>query len=234
MNALSISLLIACGVLAVAFMVMRVWKGGLSAVIVKTLASLAFVSTGILGVATSTICNKVPLALIVIGLLCGMVGDILLDLKVVYDNDKFYLNFGMLSFGLGHAAYFTAFTMLALNTISNIWLPIVIACGAAVVLTIGIVIGGMKMMKLDFGDFLWQTVAYSFVLTFMMAYTLVLAIMGGGMWLTFVGLLLFFLSDVVLSTQYFGGQLQNKVFIVINHTLYYAAQIILALVVFLV
>ena len=184
--------------------------------------------------ATSNLCNKIPLALIVIGLLCGMVGDILLDLKVVYDNDKFYLNFGMLSFGLGHAAYFTAFTMIALNTISNIWLPIVIAVGVGVVLTIGTVIGGMKMMKLNFGDFLWQTVAYSFVLTFMMGYTLVLAIMGGAMWLTFVGLLLFFLSDVVLSTQYFGGQLANKVYIVVNHALYYAAQIVLATVIFLV
>lgn len=234
MNAVSITMLVVCAVLAIAFMVMRVWKGGLAGVIVKTLASVAFVSTGVLGIAMSELCNKVPLALIVIGLLCGMVGDILLDLKVVYDNDKFYLNFGMLSFGLGHVAYFTAFSMLALATMDSLLLPILIAVGAAVVLTVGTVFGGIKMMKLDFGKFLWQTIAYSFVLTFMMAYTLVLAIMGGGMWLTFVGLLLFFLSDVVLSTQYFGGQLHNKVFIVINHTLYYAAQIILAIIVFLV
>jgi len=234
MNALSISLVIVSAMFAILFMAIRVWKGGLLAVMVKTLASLAFVSTGIIGIAVSDLTNKVPLALIAIGLLCGMVGDILLDLKVVYDNDKIYLNFGMLSFGLGHLAYFSAFTSLALTQISSVLVPVLVAVGAGIVLTVGTVVGGMKMMKLDFGKFLWQTVAYSFILTFMMTYTLVLAIMGGGMWLTFVGLLLFFLSDVVLSTQYFGGQLSNKLFIVINHTLYYAAQIVLATVVFLV
>jgi hypothetical protein len=58
--------------------------------------------------------------------------------------------------------------------------------------------------------------------------------MGGGLWLAFAGMVLFFLSDVVLSFQYFGGKIDDKKLIVVNHALYYAAQIILVAVLFLI
>lgn len=234
MDALSTWFLVVAGLLAIAFMVVRVWKGGLYAMLLKALASLGFVTMGVSGLAVSDLPNKTPLVLIVVGLMLGMIGDILLDLKVVYDNDQIYLNFGMLSFGLGHVLFFSAFTMLALRELDGVVVQILIALASAILLTTLVIMGGQKFMKLDFKESLWQTVAYTFELTYMTAYTLTLAIMGGGLWLTFVAILLFFLSDAVLSNQYFGGKLHDKVYIVINHTLYYSAQILLALVVFLI
>lgn len=219
---------------ALVFIVFRTWKGGLYAMLLKTLASLCFVSMGVVGLATSTLDNKVPLALIVIGLLFGMVGDVLLDLKVLYDNDKVYLNFGMLSFGLGHMAYFSAFTLFAYETETSLWLPVLVSIGVALAVTVVILIGGKKLMKLDFGDYLWQTVAYTIILAFMVEYSLILAILDAGMWMVFVAFALFFLSDAVLSNQYFGGKLHSRPYIAINHTLYYSAQILLALAIFLV
>lgn len=234
MNNLSMWLTVMAGLLAICFIVLRAWKGGLLAMVLKAFASFGFVTMGILGLAVSEIENKIPLGFIVIGLVLGMIGDILLDLKVLYDNDEVYLNFGMLSFGLGHIMYFVALTILALKSVSSVLIPVLIGVGSALVLTFAIIIGGKKFMKLDFGDFLWQTIVYTFELTFMTVYTLVLAIIGGGLWLTFVAILLFLLSDAVLSNQYFGGKLHDKVYIVINHVLYYSAQILIAMLLFII
>ncbi len=247
MNALEIVLLILCVAFAGFFVFVRIKWGGLKGLITKTVASFFFVTSAILGLAMSdaTELGKWAVGLIAVGLLCGMVGDIILDLKVVYpDNDQYYLNTGMASFFLGHIFYMIAFSLLVGYDLdaysSNIQMfgctiPLLITIGVSAVLTLLITLSSKKM-GLEFGKFLWQTVGYTFILNCSMVYTLVLAIMGGGvnLWVAFAGMVLFFLSDIVLSFQYFGGKLDNKKLIGINHGLYYAAQIILVAVLFLV
>lgn len=235
MTTLEIILLCVCATLAIVFIVARTLKGGLGAFILKTVASFGFVTSGILGIVTSChLCSttKLALGLIVIGLLLGMIGDMVLDLKVVYpDSDKYYLNTGMTSFFLGHACYVVAFSML--SGLDTLLVPVLIALGVAIVLTT-LTIAPAKKIGLNFGKYLIQATTYSLILTFAMAYSLILAINGAGLWLTFIGLALFFLSDIVLSFQYFGGKIANKPMIAINHALYYAAQIILVAVLFVI
>ena len=228
METLQIVLLCICSVLAILFTIVRTKWGGHAALLLKILASFGFVASAFIGIATMEVFSEIRLimGLVGIGLLLGMIGDIVLDLKVIYDNDKVYLNSGMLSFGLGHVAYFSAFSLLALEHSVDLLMPILVSVGVAIVLTIGITLSSKKM-NLNFGNFLWQTVAYTFILTFMSAYSLVLFIMGGANLIVFIGMLLFFLSDIVLSFQYFGGKIASKPHIAINHILYYAAQIIL-------
>lgn len=217
-----------CAVLAIIFTIVRAKFGGEIALLLKTLASFALVASAFVGIALLDLNSdqKLIASLIGIGLLLGMIGDILLDLKVIYDNDKIYLNSGMLSFGLGHLCYFSAFSLLANSNNTDLMMPILVSIGASIVLTVVIMIAS-KGMKLNFGKYLIQTISYSFILSFMMIYTLILAITGGVGWIVFIGMLLFFLSDVVLSQQYFGGKLQNKLLIVVNHILYYSAQILI-------
>ena len=203
MNTLQIVLLAVSTLLAIVFIIVRSTKGGLGAFLLKTLASFSLVASAFVGMAYSTTDNKLVLALIGIALLCGMIGDMVLDLKVIYDNDKVYLNSGMLSFGIGHIAYFSAYTLLAIDQNTNLLLPLLVATGGAIVLTAGTILSS-KTMKLDFGKYLWQTISYSFALTFMAVYSLMLAIYGGS-YLVFIGFVVFFLSDIVLSFQYFGG-----------------------------
>lgn len=234
MSGLSIGLTIGAGLMAILFIAVRAWKGGLISMLLKALASFGFVAMGVIGLAVSELENKIPLGLIVLGLVLGMIGDIMLDLKVIYDNDKIYLNAGMLSFGLGHLAYFSALTLLAYETEKSLWLPVLVSIGVALCVTAVILIGGKKIMKLDFGEYLGQTIAYTILLSFMVEYALVLAILEACPWILFIAMALFFLSDVVLSTQYFGGKLHDKLYIVINHVLYYSAQILIALFIFLV
>lgn len=229
MTPLEITLLVVASLLAVVFIVARTLKGGLAGLILKTLASFAFVSTSIVALITTTATGniKIAMGLIAIGLLLGMIGDIVLDLKVIYEgNDKWYLNSGMLSFSIGHGFYFAAFSLIALENGGKLLLPIIIGVGCALVLTILTMLSG-KPLKLDFGKFLFQAAGYSFILNFMVVFTLVLAIMGSLPYLVFIGLLIFLLSDLVLSTQYFGGKLHAKPLIAVNHALYYAAQLII-------
>jgi hypothetical protein len=211
--------------LSIIFIIVRATKGGLIAFLTKTLASFSLVASTFVVIGLIPSPYKLVMSLIGIGLLCGMIGDMVLDLKVIYDNDKIYLNSGMLSFGLGHIAYFIGLTIYANALNIELLIPILVSVGGAILLTAGTILSS-KTMKLDFGKFLWQTIGYSFALTFMAIYSLMLAI-NGGVWLLFVGFVLFFLSDIVLSFQYFGGKISNKALIVINHALYYAAQIII-------
>ncbi len=228
MDTLQIVLICVCAVLALVFVAVRAKFGGLGAMLLKTLASFGFVASAVvsMGVIPTDEKTRLVMSFVTIGLLLGMIGDILLDLKVVYKNDKIFLNSGMLSFGLGHLAYFTAFSLYANNLRTDLFMPIMVAIASAIVLTIVIVLTSKKM-KLDFGNYLWQTIFYTFILSFMTIYTLILAIVGGAGWLLFVGMILFFLSDIVLSLQYFGGKLENKLLIIVNHVLYYSAQIII-------
>lgn len=225
METLKLVTLITTILLSIIFIIVRATKGGLVAFLLKTLASFSLVASTFLVTAMTDSPYRLVIALIGIGLLCGMIGDMVLDLKVIYDNDKVYLNSGMLSFGIGHIAYFIALTLHAQALDINLLIPLLVAAGGAIVLTAGTVLSS-KTMKLDFGKYLWQTISYSFALTFMAVYSLMLAI-NGGIWLLFVGFVVFFLSDIVLSFQYFGGKISNKALIVINHALYYAAQIII-------
>lgn len=234
MESLPIIMLCLSCALIVLFIVFRTIKGGLISVLLKALASLSLVVTAIVGLGTCELENTTPIILIIVGLLFGMLGDILLDLKVVYDNDKVYLNSGMLSFTLGHFAYFSAFTIMALESLDFLDFSLVISLWSAIALTFVIIVFGKKLMKLDFGNYLWQSVGYTFILSFMVIYTMLLAIFNAGSWIAMIALALFFLSDIVLSTQYFGGKLHSKPLIVINHLLYYSAQLIIAMLVFLI
>ena len=82
MGTLEIILLVVTSLLALLFIAIRTFKGGIAGVIFKTLASFAFVATSIVGLVLSDSTGNIKLAmgLISIGLLLGMIGDIILDL----------------------------------------------------------------------------------------------------------------------------------------------------------
>lgn len=217
--------------MATLFIIVRVTKGGVAAVIVKAFASLCFVAYGVFSLTQITWFNE-GAAFVIMGLVCGLIGDIVLDLKVVYepDNDA-YLNAGMLVFGIGHIFYLVG-TILFSHKVINLLVPILVSVGVAVVLTAIVVLVGQKL-GLNFGKFLWQTVAYSFILTFMSAFTIYLAVLQLEFMVLAGGLTLFLLSDLVLSFQYFGGKQTDKFCTIVNHALYYAAQILIATFLFL-
>lgn len=219
---LKIGLIVGCVALMMLFICVRTIRGGVWGVATKALASVAFVSAGIIALGVNG--GGLGGALIVIGLVFGLVGDILLDLKVVYpDNNDFYLNCGMLSFGLGHIAFAFGLSLIS-SPESNLLKCILISLAIAIVAATLIMLMG-KPMKLNFGKFFFQSFGYAIALVFMSAYSIALSLNLKIMFIAAVGFVLFLLSDLVLSTQYFGGKQDSKPLIVINHTLYYLAQI---------
>lgn len=222
-------------VLTAIFIIVRVTKGGLLGVYTKTLASVGFMALGVFGLFQNI--NVLASLFIIMGLLFGLIGDIILDLKVVYkqDNDH-HLNAGMASFFLGHVMYFISITLL-LNDYgfgNKTLVGVAIAGAIALLLTVGIMSLAKPFLKLEFGNFKIQTAVYTFILTFMTAYAFYAGLFAPYLMIFAVGLLLFFLSDLVLSNQYFGGKANDKLYTIINHVLYYLAQITIAVMIYFV
>ncbi len=215
---------------AIVFILLRVKKGGVAGLLGKAVASFSFIALA--AFSFLTLSNDLAGILILLGLLSGLVGDILLDLKVMNENNFTpYLNSGMISFFIGHIFYIFGVLVLVGFNISLTF--ILIAILASIVITALIFIVSGKM-KLNFGKFLIQSISYALILVFMTILTIYLAVNNSIFIVLSVGMGLFLLSDLVLSMQYFGGKEKNKVMIVVNHSLYYAAQICIAMFVYLI
>ena len=232
--ALKIILFSLCVLSTILFLVVRVLKGGIWGLLTKTFASFLFVVTSV--VALTLYAPTISSLFVVIGLICGFVGDILLDLKVIYkEHNDIYLNSGMLAFGLGHIFYFVALFTYVLNrveylaTSTPLYIPILIGVGIAIILCIGILLS-TKLMKLNFGKFFYQSGAYTLLLTTLSVLSIVFAVTYQitMLWIFGIGATLILVSDLILSLNYFGGKENDKLLIILNHAIYYAGQILIA------
>ncbi len=232
---LTILMLVICFLLAAAFIVIRAIKGAnIWGLFAKTLASIALVVSGIIALIYHLIAFQNFFMLVVFGLFCGMMGDILLELKVIYkEHSDIYLNAGMIAFGVGHLLYLAAISQLAMSFAMEIIKPLLVSVAVAVVLTIAIIAVGKKFMKLNFGKHYYPTIAYTFLLTFASAYSLILAVTNTHLLLISVGIIFILLSDILLSEQYFGTKANSKLYHVLNHSLYYAGQILIVAFIFI-
>lgn len=242
-----VSILIAA-ILAVVFIAFRVTVaakstvGGVIGTMLKALASIGFIAVAItaifMGGVTGDGISVRPAIFIVAGLIMGLIGDIVLDLKVVYqrsEEEGIYLTSGMVSFGIGHIFYFIAmFLCFSANVIN--WAVVGICVAVAAVCAFGMIFGGEKLLKLNFGKFTVHSVVYAFILLFMGAIGIAVWAKGteenAHVPVFAMGMILFLLSDIVLTQMYFGGKSKDKLLCVVNHALYYAAQICIAAFVF--
>lgn len=219
--------LLIIGVLAtVVFLVLRVKRGGIAALYAKAVASLCFIATAI----AATNENRLFLdfgSFMLFGLVFGLLGDVWLDLKWIYLQDKdSYLYSGFIFFLLGHICFVTAAFKVGPYTEKSV----LVAFAAALVIAV-VALLMEKPLKMHYGKFKWIIFLYSFMLslTMTMAMTLAFATRFQMMWVVMsVGGLLFLLSDLVLSGMYFAEGKNTKFNVILNHSLYYAAQFIMA------
>lgn len=219
--------LLIVGILATAvFLVLRVQRGGIAALYAKAVASLCFIATAI----AATNENRLFLdfgSWMTFGLVFGLLGDVWLDLKWIYLQDKdSYLYSGFIFFLLGHVCFVTAVFKVGPYTPASL----LVAFAAALVIAF-VAILLEKPLKMHYGKFKWIVFLYSFMLALTMTMAMTLAVITGfeKMWTVMsVGGLLFLLSDLVLSGMYFGEGKNTSFNVILNHTLYYAAQFIMA------
>lgn len=217
--------LTALGVLVVVFFCMaRDRNGSVEALLLKTTASFLFMSVAF----SSFIANdKAPLyfALIIMGLSCGLIGDIVLDLKIIYkESSSLYQSAGMTAFFVGHIFYIGALIIFGGNFH---WMPL----AAAAALGVGTSLLSQFVLKFKFKEHTVHIYAYAVALFYMAAQSCWITYQTGfSVSFLFMGLggVLFLLSDLVLLMTYYDNR-DSKLFISTNHILYYGAQFLIAL-----
>lgn len=219
--------LVVCVVFTACFILVRSKGASVFSVLTKSIASFCFIMCLMVSLIYTKVFNEAYICL-ALGLVCGLIGDVLLDLKLVYkEHDNEYLRGGFVSFGIGHVFYTLALVLFAGQYGIDLLVPLLVAVGAGIVLTIGTYFL-TKMMKMDFGKNLVITLVYTFILNFITVLAIVLAIYNTAFISLAVGFVFFLISDLVLSMQYFGGKADSNILQVINHSTYYIAQILIA------
>lgn len=233
-----------CALTTGIFLNLRVNKGGVGALMAKTIASLCFVifalflSATKVGVAYDA---SLTVTCLIVGLVCGLIGDILLDLKVMYAfHENKYLAGGMTAFSVGHIFNILGLLLLANNEV-NIFsgeylLPLAIVVGVCIILTITISLVSKKALKFEYGKFGGLVNLYTFILLLTTALSIYFCFIGlsSPLFILAIGFVLFLASDLVLSMQYFGGKKTDKTLTFVNHLLYYAAQIVIAMFIYFI
>ncbi len=223
------------GFSAIFFLLFRDKDGGVLPTALKTLTSLLFVATAIAAIVgnynltgAASFKKTAFMGLIVMGLVCDLVGDVFLDLKITYletnvRHSDLYTYIGMIVFSAGHILYIIAVSIFYGFTP---WTILIAVGGAASVFG-----AGMFLMKLDFGKFLIPTIIYVFLLAFFIACSATAGVLTSfnlSIVLLLVSSVMFLASDMFLGLIYFDGN-ESKIIIVIDHALYYGAQFLLAL-----
>lgn len=202
------------------------------AVLLKALVSTLFIAVGVYG---SFLCAAkgvvTPLCpFVVLGLVCGLLGDIWLDLKYVFpekDEPFTYAGFGV--FGAGHLL-FIAGMLLSYYPAGR---PMVVIL--PVLLALALSVGNALMekpMKLRYGKLRGVVIAYGVLLFSMVLIAGSLALAHGRretpLNLLFIGGVFFALSDLILSGTYFGVGKERPVDLALNYLTYYPAQFLIA------
>lgn len=215
----------------IAFMIKCNKQRSVGGVFIKNITSLFFLFTTATAIFYNQDFWKYGI-LILIGGVFGMLGDIYLDQKWVYPqhNDN-YLNAGFISFGIGHFFYIGAIFLHMGFGLKDFLVPVIagVVLAAFTLLT-------EKPTKCHFGKFKAIVAIYCLVIGIMTGTALWAMIQSGFavQYIVFVvAAALFLLSDIILSSMYFGTK-NTPVNFVLNHTSYYFAQFLIAFSVFLI
>ena len=205
-------------------------KYDLKELLIKTSISFLFVIVALIATLESskfTIFN----VLVISGLLLGLIGDILLDLKYVdIERTTGYTYGGFISFGIGHILFVTALIInyYQAGGVLYIILPII----ASIVLSI-VTILLEKPLKLKYGKYKIISLIYAFLLFGTVTFSLSLSIQNGfqvtALTMFLIGSISFTLSDLVLSGTFFGENKERIIDFVLNYVFYYGAQFTIAL-----
>lgn len=224
-TALSIIFLLLCVGSLVMLITIKSTKVGMPFFWAKLCASIMFVVAGIVALMLKSTINTY-MFFIMLGLIMGLIGDVLLALKEIYKpHEAQYLNGGFLSFAIGHVMYMIGFCLYTAKS-ANVLVPIFVALAIGAVLATLIVVNTGKL-NVNFGRFTPQCYAYTFVLCITFAMMVALAIFASKMWIVASGLLLFLISDLVLSLIYFAPNKDNNLNWALNLGTYYVAQILI-------
>lgn len=194
------------------------------ALMMKTLASIGFVAVAISAFLYGNGDGQY-FKFILCGLILGLIGDVALALRAVYEDeekkDKYFI-IGLGVFLLGHIAYTIEFTKISSITVIEIII-------AAIIVILFVIFG--KLVKLQYGNMKPFVIGYMCVISVMVVKAVSIAITIGineANMLIAVGAILFAISDMILAFIYFWNR-KVKVLSPLNLITYYVGQLLIAL-----
>ena len=226
-------LFITLGMLFLGYFLIEKLKGYcLKETLIKSVASLLFIAVASVSLATKSSTN-LPL-FVLFGLICGLAGDVLLELKyVIREYERHFTYSGFVAFMLGHVFYMSGLIMEFYHNqgILYIILPFVIG----ILMSVGNIILE-KPMKFDFGEYRLVVFIYGCFLFSFAALVVSLNIATGFSFTTLFVLLgatvFFVVSDLILSGTYFAVGKDRPIDLILNAVTYYVAQYLIAFSIF--
>lgn len=192
----------------------------------KTTSSLCYLLTAVFALVENPSAVTFG-SLIIFGGALGLCGDISLDLKGLYKKDQStYLRAGFIFFLVGHIFY----TSAILYSISFKWWQIVVCLVVSILFGFGNN-ASAKIMKVHFGAYRKIVFVYVIFLAMTLVFGIAAAIISGfqkKFVVLGIGAISFTLSDVILSSTYFGKGWDKNYHYFLNHFLYYAGQYLIA------
>ena len=210
------------------FLFEKVKAYSLKEVFLKTGTSLLFIALCIYTMTQSGL-TKFPYFALA-GLVCGMLGDIALDLKYVYKEKDFeYTIAGFIAFGVGHILYVTGMFLEFYNGQSVLYIIIPLLVGLLMG-PISLLVG--KLCNCEYGKMKPVAFIYALLLFSMVSTGFSLWMMSGfantGLLMMFIGGVLFAVSDLILNMTYFSEGHEEPFDLISNAVTYYAAQYLIA------
>lgn len=226
----SIILLVLGAVMSAIFITSKVINYSLKTIIFKTIASLIFVALGIVTFCLTTGYFYFRLFTL-LGLIFGMLGDVLLGFKyITTKTKKFWILSGMFAFAFGHICYTTG--LLVEFYIPGNPLFIVLSFALPVVI-IALYMVVAKKVGINFGKgMLLFGLFYLYCLTSMVSTSLSMSTLHGFKFVTlfmfFICALFFMASDFMLTGAYFKEGKRSKTYMATYSVFYYIAQFVIA------
>ncbi len=216
-----------CLAVTVFFTIRRTVKVNYTDLAVKVATSSLFVATGVAAVTSNPEVNLTYALMVILGGVFGILGDVFIELKWIQkENSDTFLSFGFVTFMIQHvllvAAVFVRYPMTWVNALVSFTAPVAVLLFSSL---------AVKITKMDMGKF--KVIANSYGALASMTFSVGFMTMNTyGMELSqilfFVGGVLFFVSDLVLSQIFFTEKGCTRLFVVLNHITYYGAQILIA------
>ncbi len=213
-------------------------KNGFQNVVAKLVASACFV---IFAVLLSSLKSNVAyygsyaVSFLIIGLICGLVGDIFLEFKGFYPfHEKKFFNSGFITFMMGHACYIFALILFANNDLDllqiNFILPFVLIFFGSLIATIVTWLIMLKGLKFNFNGQTLIINIYSFILIFaaILGFYLSFMMTSVMLYILTIGLILYVISYYALLNFYYSPNEKTNSLMVTYTIVYYIAQIIVA------
>ena len=221
------------GMVALCFCIReKLGKPTIRAAILKDLSSIGFFFTAIACMYTVTREGDAGAFgwLLLLGSFFGVQGDVWLSFKYLYKAQAWLYTFvGIGMFAAGHIFYIAALLISFGKEVGGVTIGIPVAMGVL----IGIATGMLeKKVKLEFGRFKYTVMAYAGLLSMTMFLSGAFAVsfhwQNPVLDVMFVAMVLFAVSDVILSRTYFSKRERTPALLLANYITYYGAQYVLA------